>query len=162
MFGEIGQRGVLVPEPNLVDVLVRVLRELGRVATSDLRKCFDDRGQLRPISELPDDVAAAARKKPRKPVFPGFFCMAVVVAEEGLGREAGGTPPPDTRIMIPGDRSQKGPFRSTPYGFYRMARGASPLRQSVCPTCYTQNMNRPSYPTIWKTPWHKMSRPSSI
>ncbi len=33
---------------------------------------------------LNNTPAKTAHKKPRKPVFPGFFYMAVVVAEEGL------------------------------------------------------------------------------
>jgi len=35
-----------------------VLRELVRISQADLRKAFNDDGQLRPVKEWPDDVAA--------------------------------------------------------------------------------------------------------
>lgn len=37
----------------------RVLSEIARLAFADLRKVFDENGCLRPIHELPDEVAAA-------------------------------------------------------------------------------------------------------
>ncbi|HQR07015.1 MAG TPA: terminase small subunit [Gemmatales bacterium] len=37
----------------------RVLNEIARIAFSDLRKAFDERGGLKPIQELDDDTAAA-------------------------------------------------------------------------------------------------------
>lgn len=37
----------------------RVVQELGRVALFDIRRIFDDEGNLLPVSELPADVAAA-------------------------------------------------------------------------------------------------------
>lgn len=37
----------------------RVMLELGRVAFADVRKVFDERGQLIPIHELDDDAAAS-------------------------------------------------------------------------------------------------------
>ena len=37
----------------------RALQELGRLATSDIRKLFDKDGKLLPVHLLPDDVAAA-------------------------------------------------------------------------------------------------------
>jgi phage terminase small subunit len=37
----------------------RVLREAGRVAYSDIRQLFDEKGQLLPIKEWPDDIARA-------------------------------------------------------------------------------------------------------
>lgn len=36
-----------------------VLRDLGRIAFSDLRQLFDERGRLRPIETWPTDTAAA-------------------------------------------------------------------------------------------------------
>ena len=36
-----------------------VLSELHRLAFADVRKLFDEEGRLRPVHELPDDVAAA-------------------------------------------------------------------------------------------------------
>ena len=37
----------------------RVLRETGRIAYSDIRELFDERGNFRPIKEWPDDIARA-------------------------------------------------------------------------------------------------------
>lgn len=37
----------------------RVLLELSRIAFGDIRQIFDDKGQLKPVHELTDDVAAA-------------------------------------------------------------------------------------------------------
>ena len=37
----------------------RVLQEIARLSFSDIRKLFTEHGQLRPIHDLPDDVAAA-------------------------------------------------------------------------------------------------------
>jgi phage terminase small subunit len=37
----------------------RVLREQARIGFSDIRQLFDERGNLKPIQALPDDVAAA-------------------------------------------------------------------------------------------------------
>jgi len=37
----------------------RVLQELGRLCTSDVRDLFDEHGNLLPIHELPDELAAA-------------------------------------------------------------------------------------------------------
>lgn len=39
--------------------IARTLRELVRIGTADVRKLFDDRGNLRPVTELDDDTAAA-------------------------------------------------------------------------------------------------------
>lgn len=36
----------------------RVMLELGRLAFADVRHLFDDKGELRPVHDLPDDVAA--------------------------------------------------------------------------------------------------------
>ena len=37
----------------------RVLREAGRIAYSDIRELFDDKGVLLPIKQWPDDIARA-------------------------------------------------------------------------------------------------------
>src|SRR4051812_27986220 len=37
----------------------RVLKEYGRLAFLDIRKAFDENGNLRPVHELDDDTAAA-------------------------------------------------------------------------------------------------------
>jgi hypothetical protein len=37
----------------------KILREVARIAFLDIRNAFDDQGNLKPIKELPDDVAAA-------------------------------------------------------------------------------------------------------
>ena len=37
----------------------RVVQELGRLALADVRKLFNDEGELRPLNELDDDMAAA-------------------------------------------------------------------------------------------------------
>ncbi|MGH9961292.1 MAG: terminase small subunit [Pyrinomonadaceae bacterium] len=42
-------------EVNTADVI----REAARIAFADVRKLFDERGRLRPVHKLPDDVAAA-------------------------------------------------------------------------------------------------------
>lgn len=39
--------------------IARTLKELVRIGTSDVRKLFDENGNLRPISGLDDDTAAA-------------------------------------------------------------------------------------------------------
>jgi phage terminase small subunit len=36
-----------------------VLKEAARIAFSDIRKLFDENGNLKPVSELDDDIAAA-------------------------------------------------------------------------------------------------------
>lgn len=37
----------------------RVLREAGRIAYSDIRQLFDEKGKLLPITEWPDDISRA-------------------------------------------------------------------------------------------------------
>lgn len=37
----------------------RVLSEIGKLAFADIRKVFDEHGRLRPIHELPDEIAAS-------------------------------------------------------------------------------------------------------
>lgn len=37
----------------------RVLAEIGKLAFADIRKVFDEQGRLRPIHELPDEIAAS-------------------------------------------------------------------------------------------------------
>jgi phage terminase small subunit len=43
---------------NMIDP-DRVLREAARIAYSDLREVFDDKGRLKPVSSWPDHLAAA-------------------------------------------------------------------------------------------------------
>jgi phage terminase small subunit len=49
----------------------RVLRELGRIALSDIRTLFDENGALRNIAELSDDEAAALAAVEVSEIFEG-------------------------------------------------------------------------------------------
>lgn len=50
----------------------RVLREYAKLAFLDIRKAFDDKGNLKDISELDDDTAAAVAGLEFEDVFDGF------------------------------------------------------------------------------------------
>jgi phage terminase small subunit len=49
----------------------RVLREIARIAFGDIRKLFDDKGNLRPIHELDDDSAALIASVETEEIYAG-------------------------------------------------------------------------------------------
>lgn len=49
-----------------------VIRELARIAFSDLRKLFDERGGLLPVSQWPDELAGAIAVVETDELFEGF------------------------------------------------------------------------------------------
>lgn len=49
-----------------------ILRELLKLATSDLRKLFDEKGALLPADQWPDDVAAAVASVEVDELFEGY------------------------------------------------------------------------------------------
>lgn len=50
----------------------RVITEVARLAFSDVRKLFDERGALKPVQDWPEDVAAAVASVEVDELFEGF------------------------------------------------------------------------------------------